>query len=163
MKLKSFAHSPARLVILGLVCASALVNTLTHAQSGGPFDLTWSTIDGGGGFSSGAQFQLSGTIGQADAGALTGGNFKLEGGFWSGLTLIQTDGSLLLKIKLTDAGMAILSWPLSLAGFTLEETANLAQPNSWNAVPQAIVNTTTEHTITVPAAGIIKCYRLRKP
>ena len=59
--------------------------------------------------------------------------------------------------------MAILSWPLSLAGFKLEETANLAHPNSWSAVPQAIVNTTTEHTVTVPAAGIIKCYRLRKP
>lgn len=55
--------------------------TLT-AQTGGSFDLTWSTIDGGGGSSNGGAFDLSGTIGQPDAGVLTGGGFTLNGGFW---------------------------------------------------------------------------------
>jgi hypothetical protein len=144
------------------LAALILLPTLTSAQSGGSFALSWSTIDGGGGTSSGGQFALSGTIGQPDAGVLTGGNFKLEGGFWSGITLVQATGAPILKIKLIGGGLAVLSWPVSVTGFTLEETATVAQPNSWSATPQSVVDTATEHTVTVPAVGVIKCYRLRK-
>ncbi|HEY3241744.1 MAG TPA: hypothetical protein VGM03_00190, partial [Phycisphaerae bacterium] len=53
------------------------------AQSGGSFDLSWNTIDGGGAtFSTGGTFTLGGTIGQSDAGAMVGGSFTLAGGFW---------------------------------------------------------------------------------
>jgi len=51
--------------------------------SGGGFEITRSTIDGGGVmFSTGGDFELSGTIGQPDAGAMAGGDFELTGGFW---------------------------------------------------------------------------------
>ena len=57
-----------------------------RAQSGGGFNLTWSTLDGGGGMNgTGGPFTLSGTIGQPDAASnptLTGGTFELTGGFW---------------------------------------------------------------------------------
>ena len=56
------------------------------AQSGGGYDLTWNTIDGGGGTSTGGAYTLNGTIGQPDAGTLSGGAFTLNGGFWGGLT-----------------------------------------------------------------------------
>lgn len=48
------------------------------------FTIDRSTIDGGGGMrSTGGDFDLSGTIGQPDAGALlTGGGFEVTGGFW---------------------------------------------------------------------------------
>jgi len=53
---------------------------------GGPglqFEITRFTIDGGGVmFSAGGDFELSGTIGQPDAGVLVGGDFELSGGFW---------------------------------------------------------------------------------
>ncbi|MCH9033051.1 MAG: hypothetical protein IID42_00930 [Planctomycetes bacterium] len=54
---------------------------------GGDFDLSWHTIDGGGGGSSiGGGFELAGTIGQHDAGpVMTGGKFTLLGGFWPGV------------------------------------------------------------------------------
>jgi len=53
------------------------------AQAGGPYDLSWSTIDGGGAMSSsGGVYSLSGTIGQPDAGALSGGSYGCGGGFW---------------------------------------------------------------------------------
>jgi hypothetical protein len=43
------------------------------------------TIDGGGGTnSSGGNFTLGGTIGQPDAGVLSGTGFTLAGGFWFG-------------------------------------------------------------------------------
>jgi hypothetical protein len=46
------------------------------------FALPWWTVDSGGGTSTGTGYKLNGTIGQPDAGPLSGGNFKLTGGFW---------------------------------------------------------------------------------
>lgn len=43
------------------------------------YAIDWWTVDSGG------DFELSGTIGQPDAGVvLTGGNYELVGGFWPG-------------------------------------------------------------------------------
>ena len=59
--------------------------TTSFAQSGGGFDLSWNSIDGGGAmFSTGGGFELGGTIGQPDATdtVMTGGGFELTGGFW---------------------------------------------------------------------------------
>jgi hypothetical protein len=50
-----------------------------HAQS---YTITWWTIDGGGGSSTGGGYTLSGTVGQPDAGVLSGGSYTLTGGFW---------------------------------------------------------------------------------
>jgi hypothetical protein len=58
---------------------------LALAQGGG-FDLTWFTVDGGGASGlSGGGFTLSGTAGQPEAGATSGGGYALVGGFWAGL------------------------------------------------------------------------------
>lgn len=55
------------------------------AQTGGGYDLTWWTVDAGGGTSSGGGYTLSGAIGQPDAApALSGGGYALVGGFWAG-------------------------------------------------------------------------------
>lgn len=43
-------------------------------------DLSWYTLDAGGGTSAGGAYRLHGTLGQADAGVLTGGAFILTGG-----------------------------------------------------------------------------------
>ncbi len=51
------------------------------ADAGNDFDLSWHTVDGGGGTSTGDGFVLRGTIGQPDAGTLSGGGFELRGGF----------------------------------------------------------------------------------
>ena len=57
------------------------------APANAQLDLSWSTIDCGGGASAGGPFDLSGTIGQPDTGSfgqpMTGGTFELVGGFWS--------------------------------------------------------------------------------
>lgn len=47
------------------------------------YSIDWHTTDGGGGTSTGGPFSLSGTIGQPDAGKMSGGSFSLTGGFWS--------------------------------------------------------------------------------
>ena len=47
------------------------------------YAIDWHTIDGGGEMSStGGSYELSGTIGQHDAGEMSGGTYSLTGGFW---------------------------------------------------------------------------------
>lgn len=70
--------------IVGLLAVCLLVTVPALAQSGGPYELSWSTIDGGGGQSSGGQYVLTGTIGQPDADWSSGGDYELLGGFWPG-------------------------------------------------------------------------------
>lgn len=53
------------------------------AQSGGGYDLSWNTIDAGGGASTGGAYALTGSLGQPDAGSLLGGQYTLNGGFWA--------------------------------------------------------------------------------
>ncbi len=70
------------MVMMALIVLLAASYTLVAAQTGNGYDLTWSTVEGGGGVSTGGAFEVSGTIGQADAGALSGGGFSLSSGFW---------------------------------------------------------------------------------
>jgi hypothetical protein len=48
------------------------------------YSIPWYTIDGGGGSSSGGPYQVSGTIGQPDAGYHNEPPYELLGGFWVG-------------------------------------------------------------------------------
>lgn len=52
------------------------------AQSGGGYDLSWSTIDGGGARHEAAGHSLHGTAGQPDSNTQAGGPYVLHGGFW---------------------------------------------------------------------------------
>jgi hypothetical protein len=74
----------AILTLIALLASSQGVRP-AEAQTGGGYDLTWNAIAGGGATppgSAGGAYSLSGTIGQADAGTLSGGNYTLNGGFW---------------------------------------------------------------------------------
>lgn len=80
-------HEPGLLrfgICVSLVLAGLLMAVPAAAQS---FDISWHTIDGGGGASVGASFSFSGTVGQPDAQTppvMSGGAFVLTGGFWAG-------------------------------------------------------------------------------
>ncbi len=69
--------------IAQIVAAGILAAGTTSAQD---YQIDWYTVDGGGTMNStGGTFDLSGTIGQPDAGVpsvLIGGEFELTGGFW---------------------------------------------------------------------------------
>ena len=70
------------LAIFGALLVAFLVLAAPNA-----FSISWWTVDGGGGVSqsTGGEYTLQGTIGQADAGSSQGGDYGLEGGFWAGL------------------------------------------------------------------------------
>jgi hypothetical protein len=94
----SFNSSRARLVVLALGLAALATAATAVAQTGGGYDLTWHTIDGGGGDSFGGGYRLTGTIGQAEAGELFGGGYRLQGGFWDGGTTFTAEYSLYLPL-----------------------------------------------------------------
>jgi hypothetical protein len=83
-------HKMMRLVLavglaLAIISSGIALVGLAHAQTGGGYDLTWSTIEGGGYmFSTGSGYSLGGTMGQPDAGVMSGGGYTLAGGFWGG-------------------------------------------------------------------------------
>jgi hypothetical protein len=72
-----------RLTLIILFLTLTLLPSLLPAlaQSGGEYDLSWSTLDSGGGTSSNSEYSLTGVIGQPDAGVLAGGEYSLNGGF----------------------------------------------------------------------------------
>ena len=86
-------------IVLGLLIGISTVNAQrtnepVAPQSGAStalstgYDLSWYTIDGGGATSStGGSYSLGGTIGQPDAGVLSGGTYTLNGGFWGGASI----------------------------------------------------------------------------
>ena len=69
-----------------MIVAVSAVLVAAVATPADDLTIDWWTIDGGGEmWTTGGDFELSGTIGQPDAGfAMTGGDFELAGGFWSG-------------------------------------------------------------------------------
>ncbi|MBI5568166.1 MAG: hypothetical protein HY870_24945 [Chloroflexi bacterium] len=83
-----------------LFAALLALPVLAHAQTGGGYDLTWSTIDGGGGNATGGAYKLDGTIGQTDAGSLSGGGYTLSGGFWVGAAAATLDYRVYLPLVL---------------------------------------------------------------
>ena len=76
---------PAVLVIVAVV-----TSVWALARGGGDYDVSWYTVDAGGGtFSTGGGYELGATIGQSDAGpVMSGGDYTLRGGFWPGAAVV---------------------------------------------------------------------------
>ena len=146
----------ARLWALGLVVLCPII------LSGQGFMLDWSTIDGGGGSSTGGVYSVAGTIGQPDAsGPLTGGNYSLTGGFWSLIGAVQAPGAPPLGIQLS-GNMVMVYWPSPSTGFSPQVNTNLVTTN-WVAPPETVQdNGSIKYLLVSPSAGK-RFYRLKHP
>src|SRR6267378_4675534 len=104
---------------------TCLADLLLLAVSGPAqsYSIDWFTVDGGGGTSTGGVFSVSGTIGQPDAGHMSGGNFTIDGGFWGIVAAIQTPGAPTLRVVRTTTNTVVLAWPAPSAGFSLQQNA----------------------------------------
>ena len=88
--------TPSRTAVLVMITLFLAASTaLVRAQAwdtpgatgelGTDYDLSWFTVDGGGGTVRGGGYALAGTAGQPEPGtALRGGGYTLIGGFWEG-------------------------------------------------------------------------------
>jgi hypothetical protein len=77
-------------LLIGITTANAQRTNEPAAPHSG-YSIDWYTIDGGGAMNStGGSYSLGGTIGQPDAGSLSGGSYTLNGGFWGGASINYT-------------------------------------------------------------------------
>jgi len=119
------------------------------------FTLDWFTVDGGGGTSAGGAYSVSGTLGQPDAGAMTGGNFAIAGGFWS-VEGVNLPGVPTLFIARSGAN-TIISWTPGTPGFVLQGNGGLSTAG-WADAPSGSTN-----PASISVAEAARFYRLRKP
>ena len=126
------------------------------------FSIDWFTIDGGGGTSTGGVYSVSGTIGQPDAGTMmSGGNFSVEGGFWSIIAAVQTIGAPTLTVMLTATNTAVIFWPFPSTGFAPEQNPAVGTAN-WTSVTSPVFNDGSFKWVIVPANQGNKFYRLKR-
>jgi hypothetical protein len=145
---------PTFAALLGSGCLALVFAANTFAQ----YSIDWSTIDGGGGTSTGGVYSVSGTIGQPDAGnAMTNGSYSMTGGFWALPTAVQVEGAPSLLIANAGAGLAQISWTPASTNWVLQERLSL-NSGSWTNSPSGATN-----PIIVPATLPTKFYRLFKP
>jgi hypothetical protein len=121
------------------------------------YAINWFTIDGGGGNSAGGAYFLRGTIGQPDAGAMSGSGFAIAGGFWSEIE--QMAGIPSLRIARIGPN-ALIAWPNPSTGYQLQQATGLQ--GMWGNVSQPPMIVGDEKQVTVPAMGS-SFYRLQKP
>ncbi len=146
------------MALLGILLVAGLA---AHPQ---PYTLDWSTIDGGGGTSTGGVYSVSGTVGQPDAGWMTGGSYTLQGGLWDVIAAVRTPGAPWLTVVRTGTNTVVVSWPLPATGWVLEATNAVPQGSApWPQVEPPYETNGTNLLFTEPLPAGNKFFRLRKP
>jgi len=127
------------------------------------YSLDWSTVDGGGGTSTGGLYAVTGTIGQPDAGRMSGGTYTVEGGFWGLIAAVQTAGAPYLSVGRSN-NTVVVWWPLPASGWLLHTTTNLVDAGSvWTEIPPAYQTNGANLQFTEPLPAGNKFYCLHKP
>jgi hypothetical protein len=145
-----------------LPLASFMLATLAFNVGAQSYSIDWSTIDGGGGTSTGGVYSVTGTIGQPDVGHMGGGSYTLEGGFWGIIAAVQTPGSPLLRVALTPTNTVLIAWPAPSTGFSLQQNPTLATTNWFGVTNIPTVVGAENQVIIAPPTGN-RFYRLKSP
>jgi Dockerin type I domain len=98
---------------LALVLIAVTAIVLAEDLGPGTYDLSWNTVDDGGGKSAGGIYALAGTIGQADASTtiLSTGAYAIAGGFWRGvIQSCQADVNADNVVNIDDLLAVINAW-----------------------------------------------------
>jgi hypothetical protein len=138
-----------------------LFSAFSFQALGQTYTVDWYKIAGGGGTSTGAIYQVSGTIGQPDAsGAMSGGNYSLTGGFWSLISVVQTPGAPALCIS--RSGSTVTVYWQDVSGWSLQQNSNLAMPANWSSGGVAALSNGTNYLNIISPPGNL-FFRLAKP
>ncbi len=144
-----------------LYLSGMLACALSLSAAAQPCSVGWYKLAGGGGTSTGATYQVTGTIGQPDAsGAMNGGNYSVVGGFWSLISVVQTTGAPPLTITHSGSS-ATVSWPYPSTGWTLQQTPELTTAN-WTASGGISNDGTNNFIIRTSSPGNL-FFRLQHP
>ena len=139
--------------LLALIAALALLSKQGFTQAP-TFSLPWFTFDGGGGRSSGGNMEVVGTVGQPDAGMMTGGEFSLNGGFWQ--EPVDTDAA--PDLSITQVVTPAIAEPGQIVTYTLT-FRNDGNATATNVVidykkPASLIQTTFESK--GPAVSVVE-------
>jgi len=94
--------------------------------------------------------------------AAQSGVTAIAAGDWHTLALLGTAPPPSPRLTITRSGAnVILTWPTNAAAFTLQSTTNLVSPALWNTNSPAPVIVNGQNTVTNPAAGAQKFFRLK--
>lgn len=104
------------------------------------YSIDWWTVDGGGGTTSDGVYEVSGTIGQPDAGTISVNGYAIEGGYWDDIEAVQTPGAPRLTIERTPVNSVIVSWPATWDEWQLQESLApaFAPWNNVTVTPQLV-------------------------
>ena len=145
-------------LVSGAVWVMAMIALGACAQT---YSVDWYTIDGGGGTSTGGVYSVTGTIGQPDAGHMSGGNFSVDGGFWGIIAAVQTSGAPFLSVSRTATNTVRVSWPYPSTGFALQQNGAMGTTN-WAGVTNVPVQNGQEWEVIVQPPAGNRFYRLLK-
>jgi len=141
-----------------------LISTFCLPTMGQLYSINWFKVSDGGGTSTGSVYQVTGTIGQPDAGGpMTNGQYSLIGGFWSVITVVQMPGAPLLAITFNSQLPTVtVSWPVSATNYVLQQNSDLTTAN-WTPVGASVSTNgpTLSVTISPPAGNLF--FRLNSP
>lgn len=119
-------------------------------------------LAGGGGTSTGGVYAVTGTIGQPDAGTMSGGTYTLSGGFWGAIAAVQTPGAPYLWASLTPTNTALIWWAVSPTSWRLQATTNLVPMGSvWTDCSYQTNGATCYRLESPPSSN--RFYRLQSP
>jgi hypothetical protein len=147
--------------MISVLATSLLILAATSALAQS-YSIDWYTIDGGGGTSTGGVYSVSGTIGQPDAGHMSGGNYTLDGGFWGIVAAIQSPGAPLLRVLLTSTNTVVVAWPAPSTGFSLQQNTDL-KTTVWTGITNTVNVVGSENQIIVAPPVGNRFYRLKNP
>ena len=139
---------------VGIIAATLGLLALALTARAQSYSIDGYTVDSGGGTSTGGVYSVTGTIGQPDAGAMSGGHFTLEGGFWPGV-IVPSSGEVPTLFIRTVGPSVQIGWEPDTAGFTLQITDSLGELN-W-------ATGSVGNPVLIPASEEARFFRLRKP
>jgi hypothetical protein len=128
------------------------------------FTLPWSTLDGGGGKSSGTSaggtvFTVTGTIGQFDTTEAAGGAHRIAGGFWAHVINSPDPDYPDLTIVRQPNGDATIQWQGDAAGWQVQTSTDLVQ---WGNIG-GVITTGGVLTVTYDPGVPKRFFRMKKP
>jgi len=143
MKLIFNTHRMKTNIHKALLVSAVLFSTLrVPAQS---YSIDWHTIDSGGGTSTGGVYSMSGTIGQPDAGAMSGGNYSLSGGFWGAIQTPPSVGSVIIEVRVVGGEVRLRFTGIPGRTYEIERARFVTGP--W---PDVLA------VITMPIGGVVE-------
>ena len=155
------AHGVTRPTLNFWLVVCLLVSVLRLPAFAQSYSIDWYKISGGGGTSTGATYQVTGTIGQVDASqqAMTGGNYSLVGGFWA-IYAVPTAGAPALTIAQSGNSVTV-SWPVAgSGGFALQQNNSVANPTGWSTYSGTVNTANGTNSITLTSPTGTRFYRL---